>query len=43
MLLDYAATYPNTSIRYHASGMRLLIKSDTSYLSIKNARSRAGG
>ena len=43
MLLDYAATYPNTSIRYHASGMRLLVESDASYLSIKNARSRAGG
>ena len=42
-LLDYASTYPNTSIRYHASGMRLLIESDTSYLSIKNSRSRAGG
>ena len=42
-LLDYAATHPEASVRYHASGMRLHIDSDASYLSIKHARSRAGG
>ena len=42
-LLDYAATYPSTTIRYHASGMRLHVESDASYLSIKNSRSCAGG
>ena len=42
-LLDYDATHPNTIMRYHASGMRLHIDSDASYLSVKNSRSRAGG
>ena len=41
--LNYAATHPNTKIRYHASGMVLHIDSDASYLSVKNARSRVGG
>ena len=43
LLLDYAATHPETVIRYHASGMRLHINSDASYLSVRNSRSRAGG
>ena len=41
--LQYAATYPNASIRYRPSNMRLIIHSDASYLSESNARSRAGG
>ena len=42
-LLDYAATHPSATVRYYASGMRLHIDSDASYLSISRARSRAGG
>jgi hypothetical protein len=42
-LLDYLATHPETTIRYHASDMILHIHSDTSYLSVSNARSRLGG
>jgi hypothetical protein len=42
-LLDHLATYPDAAIRYHASGMILHIHSDTSYLSVSNARSRPGG
>ena len=42
-LLDYAATHPTTIVLYHASGMRLHINSDASYLSAKKACSRAGG
>jgi hypothetical protein len=42
-LLDYLATHPDAAIRYHASDMILQIHSDTSYLSISNARSRLGG
>ena len=42
-LLDYLATYPNPSITYKASDMILWISSDSSYLSIPNARSRVGG
>ena len=41
--LQYAASYPNASIRYKPSDMRLIIHSDASYLSESNARSRAGG
>ncbi len=41
--LQYAATYPDASIQYHPSGMRLILWSDASYLSESNARSRAGG
>ena len=41
--LQYAASYPNASIRYRPSAMRLIIHSDASYLSESNARSRAGG
>jgi hypothetical protein len=42
-LLDYLATRPDSTIRYHASGMILHIHSDASYLSVSNARSRLGG
>ena len=33
-LLDYAATHPSVTVRFHASGMRLHVDSDASYLSI---------
>jgi hypothetical protein len=42
-LLDYLATHPDATIRYHASGMILHIHSDASYLSVSNERSRLGG
>jgi hypothetical protein len=42
-LLDYLATHPNATIRYHASDMILHIHSDASYLSVSKARSRLGG
>jgi hypothetical protein len=42
-LLDYLATHPDATIRYHASYMILHIHSDASYLSVSNARSRLGG
>jgi hypothetical protein len=42
-LLDYLATHPYATIRYHASDMILHIHSDASYLSVSNARSRLGG
>jgi hypothetical protein len=42
-LLDYMATHPDVTIRYHASDMILHIHSDASYLSVSNARSRLGG
>jgi hypothetical protein len=42
-LLDYLATNPDDTIRYHASDMILHIHSDASYLSVVNARSRLGG
>jgi hypothetical protein len=42
-LLNYAATHPDATIRYHASAMFLHIHSDASYLSESKARSRAGG
>jgi hypothetical protein len=42
-ILDYLATHPDATIRYHASGMVLHIHSDASYLSVSNARSRLGG
>jgi hypothetical protein len=41
--LDYLATHPGATIRYHASHMILQIHSDASYLSVSNARSRLGG
>jgi hypothetical protein len=42
-LLDYLATHPDATIRYHASNMILHIHSDALYLSVSNARSRLGG
>jgi hypothetical protein len=42
-LLDYLATHPDATIRYHASAMILHIHSDASYLSVLNARIRLGG
>jgi hypothetical protein len=42
-LLDYLATHPDPTIRYHAYDMILHIHSDASYLSVSNARSRLGG
>jgi hypothetical protein len=42
-LLDYLATHPDATIRYHASDMILHIHSDASYLSVSNARSRLDG
>jgi hypothetical protein len=42
-LLDYLATHPDATIRYHALDMILHIHSDASYLSVSNAHSRLGG
>jgi hypothetical protein len=42
-LLNYAATHPDATIRYHASDMVLYLHSDASYLSATKARSRASG
>jgi hypothetical protein len=42
-MLDYLATHPDATIRYHTSDMILHIHSDASYLSVSNARSRLGG
>jgi hypothetical protein len=42
-LLNYCNTHPETKIRYHASDMILYIFSDVSYLSEREAKSRAGG
>jgi hypothetical protein len=36
-MLDYLATHPDATIRYHASNMVLHIHSDASYLSVSNA------
>jgi hypothetical protein len=43
MLLDYAATYPNAKIRYHASDMQLQVDSDAAYLVLPQAKSRYAG
>jgi hypothetical protein len=42
-LLDYLATHPDATIRYHDSDKLLHIHSDASYLSVSNTRSRLGG
>jgi hypothetical protein len=42
-LLNYCTTHPETKIQYHASDMILYIHSDASYLSEREAKSRAGG
>ncbi|KAL7480669.1 hypothetical protein ACHAW6_006340, partial [Cyclotella cf. meneghiniana] len=41
--LDYMATHPDAQIRYYASDMVLNVHSDASYLSVRNAKSRAAG
>jgi hypothetical protein len=41
-MLDYLATHPDATIRYHASDMILHIHSDASYPSVSNAWSRLG-
>ena len=42
-LLDYANTYPNVFIRYHANDMVLHVDSDAAYLVAPKARSRIAG
>ena len=42
-LLDYCATNPDATIRYHPCDMILKVHSDASYLSEPKARSRCGG
>jgi hypothetical protein len=42
-MLDYLATHPDATIRYHASNMILHIHRDASYLSVSNAQIRLGG
>ena len=42
-LLNYCATHPDATIRFHSSDMILHIHSDASYLSVHGARSRVGG
>lgn len=42
-LLNYAATHPDTVLRYQASDMYLWVHSDASYLSEPNAGSRYAG
>ena len=41
--LDYCATHPTSTIRYHASNMVLKLHSDSSYLNAIGACSRQGG
>jgi hypothetical protein len=43
IMLDYLATHPDATIRYHASDMILNIHSDACYLSVSNARTHLGG
>ena len=42
-LLDYLASKPNTTIRFHASKMILNVHSNSSYLAEPNAKSRVAG
>jgi hypothetical protein len=42
-LLNYCATHPEEKVWYHASEMILNIHSDSSYLSERESKSRAGG
>ena len=42
-LLDYASTYPDTTVRFFASDMTLYAESDAAYLVQPNARSRVAG
>jgi hypothetical protein len=41
-LLDYCATHPEATVRFHASEMVLHIHSDASYQSEPKSRSRHG-
>ena len=41
--LNYCATHPDAQLPFYGSDMLLKIHSDASYLSVKTARSRAGG
>ena len=43
MLLDYAATYPDVTIRFHASDMILHAESDAAYLVQPEAKSWIAG
>ena len=43
LLMDYAYTHPNATIRYRASDMVLQVSSDAAYLVLPGAKSRAGG
>jgi len=42
-LLNYCATHPDATVRFHASNMIFHITSDASYLTASGARSRLGG
>jgi hypothetical protein len=42
-LLNYAATHPDPMVRFHRSDMQLEVATDSLYLSVSKARSRAGG
>ena len=42
-LLDYAATYPNAVIRYHASNMILHCETDAAYLVLPKSCGRITG
>lgn len=42
-LLNYCASYPDATVRFHASDMLLAVESDASYLSVAKGRSRAAG
>ena len=42
-LLDYAATYPEAVVRFHASDMLLYVDSNAAYLVLPKARSRLAG
>jgi hypothetical protein len=41
--MQYAATWPNAQLTYHASDMVLYLQSDLGYLNERDARSRVGG
>jgi hypothetical protein len=43
LLLDFAATYPNAKVRYHASDMILHVDTDAAYLVLPGAKSRVAG
>jgi hypothetical protein len=42
-VLNYLATHPDATIRYHKSDMIIYVRSDAYYLSVSHARSRLGG